>query len=211
MDYSTSRSIRAKLRENSQCRTQSEQAAAIARQQFDRAQDQAEHAHALVREAQAALDDYDRKEAQAVGQSWPPRTPSPKEREARRTLEETLASRNRALAVVQQKAEAAGLPAEEAAAVANRLAGESVPLAIAALAEEGSVALAELESARADSAKAEGVVRSIAAALVQRKAYRDAEHINVAVNSMAWPEPSVDAAPYLRLLDRLLTDPDAEV
>jgi hypothetical protein len=211
MDYSNSRSIRAALRENSQLVRQAREEGAIKRQSYDRAQDQDEHAQALVREADDALVDFDRKEAQAIGQSWPPRSPSPKEREARRALEETLASRKRTLAVVQQKADAARVPAEEAAAVVNKLASETIPLAIAVLAEEGNVALAELVSARADAAKAEGTVRSIAAALVERRAFREAEVINVTVNATPWPEPSVDAAPYLKLLDRLAADPDSEV
>ena len=88
MDYSDSRSLRATLRENSQCGSQAEHAAPSRANRTTAPTTEAEHAQALVREAQAALDDYDRKEAAAVGQSWPPRTPSPKEREARRTLEE---------------------------------------------------------------------------------------------------------------------------
>ena len=151
------------------------------------------------------------RESALVGKTWPPPAPSAKLKAARQKAEDDLATARRTRKTVQQIVEAARLPAEEAAGVVNRLAGEAIPLAIAVIAEEGNGALAELVSARADAAKAEGVVRSIAAALVQRKAFPEAEHINVAVNTMPWPVPSVDPAPYLRLLDRLLTDPDAEV
>jgi hypothetical protein len=208
MDNSKSHSLRDGLRKHLQCVARAEESAAAAHKAFDRNRDQVEHAEALLHEAHEALDDYDRKEA--ANQAWPPRIPSPKERDTRRTLEETLASRSRALAVVKQKADVARLPAEAASAEVGRLAAASMPLAVAILAEEGEAALAKLVATRAEAVRAEATVRSIAGALVQRKSFREAEGINMAVNAMRWPELSVDAGRYLDLLDRLVTDSDAE-
>ena len=67
MDYSTSRSLRATLRENSQQRRQAEETAIIKRRTLDRALDQDERAQALERAAEMALADVD---AQGIRARW---------------------------------------------------------------------------------------------------------------------------------------------
>jgi hypothetical protein len=190
---------------------QAREAAAAACQPLDRARDQQEHAQQLVRIADDKLLEFDRAQAQAAGQAWPPQSPSTKQREQRRALAEDLSAAERTLPVVEAKAEAARGPAEQAAAKVAEIEREIDVKIMAVMAEEGQAALARLIGARREAVAAEAAVRSIAAAMVDRGWLSAAEKISTALFTMRRPEGSVNTAPYLRFIERLKSDPDATV
>jgi hypothetical protein len=209
MNHFPARSPRIFLGELLQQIKHAKERGAAAREPFDRAQDQAEHASALVRAAQDALDDFDRQEAQAVGQSWPPRSPSPKARDDRRELEDNLATSRRTLSTVQKNVEAARIPAEQAALAVVELTKQTNELISAVLSEEGEAALARLLDAQARAVAAEGVARSIAATMVARRWLTAAEKLHTAVNTLRPPEPVINVEPYFDFIERLTADADA--
>jgi len=202
---------RDKHRDHLETIRQARDAAFVARQPYDRAKDQAEHALALVRSAQDELDDFDRKEAQAVGQSWPPQSPSPEAREARRALEDNLASAYRALSTVQKNVETARPPAEQADAEVAKLIAESDTHIRAILSEEADAATIRVATATAELVKAEGAARSLAAALAGRGWFREAEKIGSALYVMPKLNALINPDRYLALIERLRTDANAEV
>jgi hypothetical protein len=187
------------------------EAAAAALQPLNRSIDQKEHAQRLVRIADGKLLDFDRAEAQAVGQSWPPQSPSTKQREQRRVLAEDLSGAERTLRAVEAKAEVARGPAEQAAVKIAEIAAELDVAICAVLAEEGQAALARLVEARRHAIEAEGAVRSIALTMASKQWFRAAEQVSTALYEMPRPEASVDTSPYLRLVEQLALDADATV
>jgi hypothetical protein len=192
-------------------RRRARQAAAAARQPLDRVNDQSEHARKLVRIADTKLLEFDRAEAQATGQTWPPQSPSTKQHEQRRVLAEDLSAAERTLRMVEAKAEVAHGPAELAVVAVAEIEKELEPAICAVLIEEGNAALARLTDARRRAVEAEAAVRSIAAAMVSRGWLQAAEKINTTLFTMRRPEGSVNTAPYLRFIERLKSDPDATV
>jgi hypothetical protein len=190
---------------------QAKEADAAAHRPLHTANDQAEHARRLVNIADAKLLEFDREKAQAIGQSWPPRSPSPKEREERRILAEDLSAAERTLRVIEAKVEAARVPAEQAAAVVAEIeAGFDVAI-MAVVSEEAQLAFAHLLEARRKAVEAEGFVRSIALAMASRRWFRAAEQVSMSLYELPRPEPQVNTASYLQLIERLKSDPDATV
>ena len=183
--------------------------AATERRKHDSDRDQEERAREHLRATEDALLEFDQGKAQAAGQSWPPRSPSPEEREERRARQEDADAAKRVLAAVQQRVQVSREPADLATLGAQRIAAEIAPLVDVVLVEEAVAAIAGMNTARAEAAKLEAAVRSISAALAVRKAYRQAERIAVTVNTAAPPECSPNAAPYLVLAERLSRDADA--
>ena len=190
---------------------QETEAAAALHQQHDRTRDQKEHAQRLVRIADAKLLEFDQAEAQAAGQTWPPQSPSTKQREQRRALEEDLSAAERTLGVVEAKVAAARGPAEQAATKVADIAAEIDAEIMAVMSEEGQAALTRLVEARLRAIEAEGDVRSIALTMASRQWFRAAEQVSTALYNMPRPEASVDTSPYLRLVEQLALDADATV
>jgi hypothetical protein len=186
-------------------------AAAAALRPLHSASDQQEHARRSERDAQAGVAAVNAQEAALVGESWPPPTPSPKLKQARRDAEDALDSTRRIVATVTQKVEAARLPAEQAAAKVLEIAAEIDPAVMAVVSEEGELAFARLIDARHKAVEAESSVRSIALAMASRGWYRGAEKLSADLYSLPRLEASVNTAPYLSFIDRLKSDPDATV
>jgi hypothetical protein len=187
------------------------EAAAAALQPFNRATDQLEHARRLVNIADAKLLEFDQAEAQAAGQTWPPQSPSTKQREQRRALAEDLSAAERTLGAVEAKVAAARGPAEKAALKVAEIEREIDGAICAALIEEGEIVFARLIELRRKAVEAEGAVRSIALTMASRQFFRAAEKISSDLYSMPRPEVSVNTAPYLKLIERLALDADAEI
>jgi phosphoglycolate phosphatase-like HAD superfamily hydrolase len=179
--------------------------------ELQKAQDRREHAQSLKRGEEAKLAALDDKERSLVAETLSLQTPSPEQREERRLVQDNLAAHDRASAVLDQDVEEKRKLYEAAAIEVRRLADEAVPLIDAVLAEEGDAAIAALFKARAEVVRLEAAASSIAKALTARKAYRHAEVVNIAVNTMGWPKAQPNPKPYLDLAERLAVDPDAVV
>jgi hypothetical protein len=189
---------------------QAKEAAAAARHPLDRANDQLEHAQQSERSAQAGVVAVDAQEAALVGESWPPQAPSPKLKQARRDAEDNLAAARRTLTTVQDNVAAARGPAEQAAAKVAEIGNELESAICAVLIEEGQAALARLVEARRHAIAVEGAVRAIALTMANKQFFRGAEQISTALYEISRPEATVDTLPYLKLVERLTVDADAE-
>src|SRR5262249_42557465 len=135
-------------------RTKIEQAEAAgetvnaARVPYDQARDQVEHAQALARDAQTALQDHDSKAAAAIAETWSPQSLSPQERKARRELDDNLPHAVRVLRSVEAKAEAARKEYDSAVLAAQSVAAEIDSAVVAVIVEEGEAAIARLTALR---------------------------------------------------------------
>jgi hypothetical protein len=187
---------------------QAQENAAAQRARHSKVLDQEERAAALVRQRESELAELDRKEAEAIA-SDESYSPTEEQQQARRRAEENLAAARRAVTAVHQHAELLRAPLEEAERAAAQVMAATPAFVDAVLKEEGDAALAALTAARAEAARLEAVTRSIAQALASRRSFRHAETINVAVNTLNWPEAHPNPAPYLALAERLAVDPDA--
>ena len=203
------------LFEHLECVAKRHEAAAVVRLPLDRARDQEERATGMLRAAETKLAAVDAQEADAIrawdtaGSSWPPPSPTAEIKKARASAEDALGLARRILSAVQAAVEAARLPAEQATAAANQLAAQSAPLIAAVLVEEAHAATVRLGVARAEVAKAVSIAKSVAFGLAERKFYREAEAIQQFLDATPRPDVVFDAEPYLNLIDRLATDPDA--
>jgi hypothetical protein len=192
-------------------RDQARQAAAAARQPLDRGLDQQEHAEQSERNAQAAVAAVDAHEASLVGKSWPPPSLTPKMKESRRNAEDDLAAARRILSTVQSNVAAARGPAELAAAKVAEIEGEIDGAICAVMIEEGQAALARLVETRHRAIEAEGVCRSLALTMASKQWFRGAETISASLYALPRLDATIDTAPYLKLVERLASDADAEV
>jgi hypothetical protein len=167
--------------------------------------------------AEAAIAKIDEQETalirawDAAGGPAPPPTPPAKLKEERRKAVDDLAAARRTLSTLQRNVEVTREPAERAAAQVHKLVSEVAPLIDAVLAEEAKKTLEHLVAARLEAAKIEGEARSILAVLVDRKAYRHAESIAVALKQMPFQEPPINTARYADLIARLTADADPTV
>ena len=203
---------RAKLHSNQERERQVRAAADAARIALDQAKDQRERAETLVRDRQEAIHWLDCEEAERIGQSWPPRSPSLKEREHRRSLEDDLASGVRTLKAVEAHAEAARLAFEKATLKANGFEKETAAAVLAVMVEEAELAIERWCAARKAAIEAEKAVRSFIQVLTQRQCFAEVERLSNKFRDLGRQrEYEIDPTPYKALFDRLRSDPDAVV
>jgi hypothetical protein len=181
------------------------------RRPAEQAADRVEHAQSLARAAQSALQELDSKEAAEVSQTWPPRSLTAEERQARRNTEDDLAGAVRTLRTVEAAAQAARKEYDAAVLALGPVIKEVDTAAVAVLVEEGKAAFQRMIEARDIAMKIESEARSIAAALAALERFVEAEKLSVPINTTRWPEPKVDATHYLNLFERLRSDADAEL
>jgi hypothetical protein len=183
---------------------------AAAQKNFDRAKDQLEQAQARAQAAQSDLQKLDAEESRLIAESWPPRDLTEDEKKKRRDAEESLAAAVRILKTVEENVRVAQAAYEDETAKVQPI-GKDVDDSIArVLVEEGQLALKHLVETRKLAVEAEAAARSIAAALVARGRFAEAEKINTALHGSPRPEGTVNAGPYLDLMARLRGNADAE-
>ena len=185
------------------------EAVTVARRPFDLAADQAEHARRLLSDAEGAVAALDQKETALIGDTWPPKAPAPKLKEARAAAQDNLDHARRVTAAINQKYEAARQVYDRAAIAVRDITSDTAALINAVMADAGHDAVARLGAARAALAQDESAVNSIRAVLVERQAFREAEAIAFAVRDLRWPEHRINSAPYRCLAERLLRSADA--
>jgi hypothetical protein len=182
-----------------------------AKKNFDRAKDRHEHAQSAAKAAQAKLQALDAEEAKLIAQSWPPRALTAEEKQKRRDTEEVLAHAVRVLKTVEADAQIARAVYDEELAKLAPI-GKEIDATIAGiLVEESKHALKHLLESRRLTVKAEEAVRSIAAALVAKSHFAEAEKIGRALVELPRPEGTINAVPYLDLMAKLRGNADAEI
>jgi hypothetical protein len=194
---------------------QARAAAAEARRSLDRARDQAEHAQATVRTAEAALAAINERESALVndwgnaGSPWPPPSPSPKSKQVRADAENDLAVARRMLNTVEHNAEIAQAEVARAAIAESEISKQTEAAVIAVLAEEADAAIRRVADARAKAVQVESGARSLLALLVDRRYFREAEPIGNAMHQLRMPVASINMAPVVQFAERLRADADA--